>query len=378
MFHQCNLSHDSTIQAFVAEEQSIQAFEARASEASQKAQRFGFNLGIFSGLSALGINGAMAVVLYLGKSLYNISSEDAMAIAFSTIKIQTSLAQLSTLVPQLVSCKAAWDRLGDIIDAPPEQNAPEYQHLKPRVQGEICFKNVNFKYWNKNENALNDFNLQVKPGQVVALVGSNGSGKSTVTKLLLRFFELYDGTLTIDGVNVKHMDRAWLRENIGIVEQDFRFFPGTIRDNIAMGCQAASDEEIRAVAKRAGCHDFISELPNGYETQVGWGSNQLSGGQRQKIAIARAMLKKPRILILDEATSALDANSEAEITNTLTDLMRGRTTVVIAHRLSIVQACDHIVVLSHGDIVEQGTHADLMAKHGFYANLVAMQKKEDK
>ena len=237
------------------------------------------------------------------------------------------------------------------------------------------FDHVSFAY-DKDHEALTDFNLEVKPGQVVALVGPSGAGKSTVANLLPRFYDITGGKLTIDGVNIKDVTFSSLRQQIGLVPQETMLFNASVHDNILYGRLDASEEEVIAAAKAANAHEFIMDLPQGYDTHVGDRGNALSGGQRQRIAIARAILKNPQILILDEATSALDTESEKIVQAALDRLMEGRTAVVIAHRLSTVRNADDIVVIDHGKIVEEGTHTELLAKNGLYASLYAVQFKD--
>ena len=224
--------------------------------------------------------------------------------------------------------------------------------------------------------ALTDFNLEIQPGEIVALVGPSGAGKSTVANLLPRFYDVTGGSLTIDGTDVRDVTFRSLRQQIGLVPQETMLFNASVRENILYGRLDASEDEIVRAAKAANAHEFIMRLPDGYDTIVGDRGNALSGGQRQRIAIARAILKDPRILILDEATSALDTESEKIVQAALERLMQGRTSVVIAHRLSTIRDANKIVVIDHGRIVEEGSHAELLARGGLYAHLYAVQFKE--
>jgi ATP-binding cassette, subfamily B, bacterial len=220
---------------------------------------------------------------------------------------------------------------------------------------------------------LQNFTLDVKPGQTVAIVGPSGAGKSTVFQLLLRYYDPQGGSIALDGVNTRLQALDALRQRVGIVPQDAVIFSSTALENIRYGKPDASDAEVKAAAHAAFAHEFISALPEGYDTFLGERGVRLSGGQRQRIAIARAMLKNPPLLLLDEATSALDAESERMVQAALESAMRDRTTLVIAHRLATVQKADLIVVLDHGQLVEQGTHAELVARGGVYAGLAALQ-----
>lgn len=241
------------------------------------------------------------------------------------------------------------------------------------TRGEVVFRNVSFSYNNETE-ALHNINLHVNPGEKIALVGPSGSGKSTLINLIPRFYELQEGEILIDGRDIREMNLHSLRSQIAIVPQDIVLFAGTIYDNIRYGKLDATPEEIYEAAKAANAHEFIMELEKGYETEVGERGVQLSGGQRQRIAIARAMLRNPKILLLDEATSALDTETEVIIHDAINRLMKGRTSFIIAHRLSTIADCDRIVVLDAGEIVEVGTHEELLKKGtGLYKRLHALQ-----
>ncbi len=237
------------------------------------------------------------------------------------------------------------------------------------AQGCIEFRNVGFKYNKGLDYVLKDFNLSIKKGQNIALVGPSGSGKTTVCTLIPRFYDVTDGGVYVDGVNVKEFTLSSLRNSIGIVQQDVYLFSGTIRENISYGKPGASDDEIIKAAKLAGAYDFIVDLENGFDTYVGERGVKLSGGQKQRISIARVFLKNPPILILDEATSALDNQSEAIVQESLEKLSKGRTTITIAHRLTTIQNADVIVVMNEQGIVEKGSHKELMEREGYYYNL---------
>ena len=235
----------------------------------------------------------------------------------------------------------------------------------------IVLKNVSFKY--EDDYVLKDFNLTVEKGHTVALVGQSGSGKSTIANLVTRFYDVNVGEILIDGANIKDISKKSLRGLMGLVTQDSILFNDTVKNNIALGKENATTQEIIAAAKVANAHDFILELPHGYDTNIGDSGNKLSGGQKQRLSIARAVLKNPPIMILDEATSALDTESERLVQDALEKMMQNRTSLVIAHRLSTIQNADSIVVLNKGKIVEQGTHEELMKSKKGYKKLVEMQ-----
>ena len=242
---------------------------------------------------------------------------------------------------------------------------------KEEFTSEIEFKNVSFKY--EDDYVLKDFSLKVPKGTSVALVGQSGSGKSTLANLVTRFYDVNEGSISLDGNNVKNLSKKSLLGLMGIVTQDSILFNDSVSENIKLGKQDASAKEIRNAADIANAHEFIKELPKQYETNIGDGGNKLSGGQKQRLSIARAVLKNPPIMILDEATSALDTESEQLVQTALEKMMKNRTSLVIAHRLSTIQNADNIVVLRKGIIIEQGKHEELLAKKGEYFKLVTMQ-----
>ncbi len=244
------------------------------------------------------------------------------------------------------------------------------------IQGEIIFENVSFSYNNVEDIVLSNLNLIIEPGKTVALVGPSGAGKSTLCHLIPRFYEIKDGSIKIDGIDIRNIKLKSLRQNIGLVQQEVFLFTGTIKDNILYGDPTALDEEIVDAAKKASIHDFIITLPDGYNTYIGEKGVRLSGGQKQRISIARLFLKNPAILILDEATSALDNETEIMIQKSLNDLSKGRTTLVIAHRLSTIKNADEILVLTGEGIMENGSHNELINQNGLYTKLYNSQFKD--
>jgi subfamily B ATP-binding cassette protein MsbA len=282
---------------------------------------------------------------------------------------QQPLRNLSQLWPTASAGLAAAARVFEAIDARPSiVNRPGAIALRP-AGGAVNFRDVGFAYHADAPPTLTGVTLEIPAGQKVALVGPSGAGKSTIFNLLLRFYDCDRGTIAIDGQDIQSVTLESLRASIGVVSQEAVLFDESVADNIALGKPGASLGEIKAAARNAAAHDFIMALPDGYDTSVGEGGLKLSGGQRQRIAIARAMLRNAPILLLDEATSALDAESERQVQDALSRLMKGRTTIVIAHRLSTVVDADRIYVLDKGGVVESGTHADLMAEGGLYASL---------
>jgi len=264
------------------------------------------------------------------------------------------------------------DRIGDILNTPTEQKNDKAITL-PRINGSVKFDAIGFSYAPDAPQVLKGISAEFTAGQSVGLVGRSGSGKSTITKLIQRLYIPNSGTIYIDGVDIRHMNPKWLRNNIGVVLQENFLFSGTIKDNISLSRPDAPMEHIIMAAQMAGAHEFISELPQGYDTQVGERGASLSGGQRQRIAIARALLINPRVLIFDEATSALDYESEKIIQNNMAKIKDGRTMFIVAHRLTTVKDCDVILVLDKGEIVELGTHAELMQMQGYYYKLYTQQ-----
>lgn len=267
---------------------------------------------------------------------------------------------------------AGFKRFTELMDQDPdvedERDAIEVASLK----GDIVFQNVSFSY-DENKPVLQEINLSVRRGETVAFVGPSGAGKSTICSLIPRFYDVDEGRIAIDGMDIRHMTKKSLRSQIGIVQQDVFLFTGTLRENIAYGSLDASRDEIEDAAKRAHLEEFIAGLPAGYETQIGERGLKLSGGQKQRIAIARMFLKNPPILILDEATSALDTETEAVIQNALNELSRNRTTLIIAHRLATIRNADKIVVVTEEGIAEEGRHDELIQKGGIFANLHKVQ-----
>ncbi|MGV0026341.1 ABC transporter ATP-binding protein [Phormidesmis priestleyi] len=279
---------------------------------------------------------------------------------------------LSQFYTQAQSAFAGLERIFSLLDEPAQlKDAPNAVEM-PSIRGEVTFENVEFGY-TENQRVLNGVNLQAQPGQMIALVGQTGAGKSTIVNLILRFYDVTGGTVRIDDYDVRSVTQASLRRQIGIVLQDTVLFSGSVADNIAFGRPQATHAEIEAAAQVANVHEFITTLPQGYATLLGDRGATLSQGQRQLISIARAVLIDPKILILDEATSSIDTRTEALVQSAIARLLKNRTSFVIAHRLSTVAQADQVLVVQQGQIVERGTHAELIAQQGIYANLYALQ-----
>lgn len=291
-----------------------------------------------------------------------------MALAYGILTPAKAISKASYRVKNGI---AAADRVFEVLfhedTMPDNQNAIDASGFETKIE----LKNVSFKY--ENEYVLKDFSMTVKKGQSVALVGQSGSGKSTIANLLTRFYDVNDGSISIDGNNIKDLSKASLRTQIGLVTQDSILFNNSIKNNLKIGNESATDEEIIKALKVANAWEFVKELPEGIETNIGDAGNSLSGGQKQRLSIARAVLKNAPIMILDEATSALDTESERLVQEALENMMKNRTSVVIAHRLSTIQNADHIIVMKQGKIVEQGKHQELLDKKEVYYSLVMMQ-----
>jgi subfamily B ATP-binding cassette protein MsbA len=298
---------------------------------------------------------AEAFIVYMGLA-YNILTP-AKAISKASYSVKRGNAAAERVLEILETTASIQDKPNAII--------------KEGFSDAVCIENISFKY--DDDDVLKDFSLKVPKGHTVALVGQSGSGKSTIANLVTRFYDVNKGVIHIDGVGIKDMTQNSLRNLLGLVTQDSILFNDTIRENLLIGKEHATEEEIIDALKIANAWEFVKELPKGIDTNIGDSGNKLSGGQKQRLSIARAVLKNPPIMILDEATSALDTESERLVQNALENMMKNRTSIVIAHRLSTIQNADTIVVLNKGRIVEQGKHADLLAKKGMYYSLVEMQ-----
>jgi subfamily B ATP-binding cassette protein HlyB/CyaB len=319
---------------------------------------------------------AMAGILYFGARLViagDLSVGELVAFNILAGRVSAPVLRLAQVWQDFHQARLSIARLGDILNATPEPSLNAGRAALPAIRGEIAFDHVTFRYRIDGPEVLHDVSFTVAPGEVIGVVGPSGSGKSTVTRLVQRLYVPESGRVLIDGVDVAAVDPAWLRRQVGVVLQENVLFNRSVRDNIALTDPAMPIERVMAAATLAGAHDFILELPEGYDTVVGERGSSLSGGQRQRIAIARALVTNPRILIFDEATSALDYESERIIQHNMRQIARGRTVLIIAHRLSTVRRADRIMTIDHGRLVEDGTHDELIETGGRYANLYRLQ-----
>ncbi|TGQ09939.1 MULTISPECIES: ABC transporter transmembrane domain-containing protein [unclassified Mesorhizobium] len=367
-----------TLQAFTNEKLVTSRFSSAVDAAFEAARASVFARSFLTFFAIFMIFSSVVAVLWFG-------SRDVLAGTLSpgtlsqfllySVFAAGALGALSEVWSELSQTAGAAERLTEILaETPTIQRPVDPQPLPATAKGAISFDDVSFSYPARPDRAaVHGLSFQVKPGETVAIVGPSGAGKSTVFSLILRFYDPETGRIVIDGVDLREADPAAIRERIAIVPQDVTIFAASVRDNIGFGRQGAGEAEIEAAAKAALADEFIARLDKGYDSQVGERGVTLSGGQRQRIAIARAILRDAPILLLDEATSALDAESETLVQTALERLMRGRTTIVIAHRLATVLKADRILVMEGGRIVEEGTHQSLVAKGGIYARLAKLQ-----
>lgn len=370
-----NISGITTIKSFTAEdyENSRLAAESEAYKISNtKAIKLS---AAFIPLIRMLILAAFTTLLFLGGLAThsgNISVGTYSVMLFLIQRLMWPLTRLGDTFDQYQRAMASVNRVMDLLDTPIAIPTGKISLPVESVRGEIKFNNVNFAYKDR-QRIIKNLSLHIPAGKTIGIVGSTGSGKSTLVKLLLRLYEVPYGTITLDGHDIQQLNLRDLRRNIGLVSQDVFLFHGTVADNIAYGTFDATDREIIMAAKIAEAHEFITRLPQGYETIVGERGQKLSGGQRQRIAIARAVLKNPPILILDEATSAVDNETEAAIQRSLERITVDRTTIAIAHRLSTIRNADCIYLMEHGELVESGSHEELLSKNGVYASLWRVQ-----
>jgi len=364
-----------TVRSFAAEAAEVARYGRAVERSFTLARSRAVTGAVFVGAASFGAFMAAAAVLWYGGHLV---LDGAMSVGqltsffVYTLVVAFSLAAVSDVWADFMKASGAGARIFELLDRtspmPASGERPEI------ARGAITFEDVSFRYPARPDaRVLSHVTLSLSPGEVVALVGSSGSGKSTIASLLARLYDPESGRVLLDGRDLKELDPDWLRQQVGTVAQEPLLFSRSIADNIRYARQSATDAEVEQAARTANAFDFVTGFPEGFDTKVGERGVQLSGGQKQRIAIARAVLKDPRILVLDEATSALDAESEHLVKDALDRLMKGRTTLVIAHRLSTVVDADRVVVLDHGKIVQQGDHRSLLAEEGLYKRLVEKQ-----
>ena len=366
------------IKSFTAEEKFRHAFTSTAqrffkySNIVLNRQNLASPMSEFLGIMVIGI-----LLVYGGYLVFVDKQMEAgffLGYILLAYNVLTPAKAISKASYGLKRGNASAERVLEILDQPNPIVSKPSAILKNEFDTDIVLDNITFKY--EDEPVLKNFSLRIQKGQTVALVGQSGSGKSTIANLLTRFYDVNEGSIKIDGIDVRDFDLISLRKLMGLVTQDSILFNNTIRNNVALGKDNATDDEIIEALKIANAYEFVSQLPLGIQTNIGDSGNKLSGGQKQRLSIARAVLKNPPIMILDEATSALDTESERLVQEALENMMQHRTSVVIAHRLSTIQKADVIVVMQKGAIIEQGRHEELMAKEGMYSKLVLMQSFE--
>ena len=378
-FVQENLSGFNVLKLYGREETSSEDFR----EITQNLQEVGFKASFISGLMMPILNAIsdltyllVAVVGGLQVISGQLTIGNMQAFVQYVWQVNQPIQNLTQLAGQLQSAKSSLDRVFQVLDEPDEVTDAK-ERLEHNLTGQVSFKHVDFQYV-ENKPLIRDFNLEVKPGEMVAIVGPTGAGKTTLINLLMRFYDVTSGSIAVDGHDIRNLSRQEYRKQFGMVLQDAWLYEGTVKENLRFGNLNATDEEIVEAAKAANVDHFIRTLPGGYNMEMNQESSNISLGQKQLLTIARALLADPKILILDEATSSVDTRLELLIQKAMKNLMQGRTSFVIAHRLSTIQEADKILVLKDGQIIEQGTHESLLADKGFYYDLYTSQfaKKE--
>lgn len=366
------------VKAFVREEYEVERYTTAIEKLFLTARRKMVLTQIFwSGVAIMFMGTLVIIFWYGGKEVLSgrLTAGDLVAFIVYALNISRAIGQTSRLYTAVNSAAGASERIFELLEEVPEiQNERGAKHLD-NIEGSISVRNLTFAY-DEGRPILKNLSFEVEPGQTIALVGPSGAGKTTLLNLIPRFYDPVEGSILVDGIDLREVTFKSLRNHISIVPQEVHLFGTSIKENIRYGRLDATEEEIIQAAKDANAHEFIAQLPDGYNALIGEKGVKLSGGQRQRLAIARAILKNPRILLLDEATSSLDSESEAQVQEALYRLMKGRTTFVIAHRLSTVQHADRILVMEQGQIVEDGTHQELLDKGGLYSHLYELQFRD--
>jgi subfamily B ATP-binding cassette protein HlyB/CyaB len=365
-----------TLKAMAVEPRMQQRWEEQLAAYVRAAFRAS-NLNNWAGQAVNLINKlSIAATLWFGARLVidgQLSVGELVAFNMLAGRVSSPVLRLAQLWQDFQQVRISVARLGDILNAAPEPAAGPGRASLPAIKGRVTLEHVGFRYRADGPRVLDDVSIEIPSGQLIGLVGPSGSGKSTITKLIQRLFVPEAGRVMVDGVDLAMVDPAWLRRQVGVVLQENVLFNRTVRDNIALADPGMPMERVIAAAQLAGAHEFILELPYGYDTVLGERGASLSGGQRQRVAIARALIGNPRILILDEATSALDYESERIIQDNMRAICKGRTVIVIAHRLATVRQADRIVTIERGRVAEDGTHDELLRRGGRYAGLYRHQ-----
>lgn len=378
-----------TVFAFSGERKEIERFTQRLLPAKHVGIRKGLFSGLGSGIMWLVIYVCYAIAMWYGVKLIiadryvenpSYTAAVLVIVLFGIIMGAQNLGFSSPHIETFATAKGAAESVFNIIERHSPIDPMDQKGLKPTaVEGNILFENISFCYpARKDVRVLDGFNLEIKAGQTVAFVGASGCGKSTCIQLMQRFYDPLEGSVKLDGNDLRELNVGWLRSQIGVVGQEPVLFATSIGENIRYGCPQATQEEIEQAARLANCHQFIMKFPKGYKTMVGERGAQMSGGQKQRIAIARALLRNPRILLLDEATSALDPTSEKRVQDALEVASQGRTTLVVSHRLSTITNADQIIFVKDGKVAELGTHKELMSReNGLYRQLVNLNKRKE-
>jgi len=366
-----NLRGSKIVKAFAQEDAEIERFDKENQKwfsfAERQVQVQTQHIPLIDFIASLS---TVVIIWYGGQLVINQALTIGELVAFTTYlgQLITPVRRLGVIIPAVAMASAAGERIYSILDSKSEVEDSPHAYELPDIEGRVKFEDVSFSYFNQ-QTVLDNLHFEAEPGEVVALLGATGSGKSTIINLIPRFYDVTSGTITIDGYDIRDVTLNSLRDQIGIVLQETVLFAATIRENIAFGMTDATEDDVINAAKAAQAHDFILEMADGYDTKVGERGMTLSGGQKQRIAIARALLKNPRILLLDDATSSVDTETERLIQIALERLMEGRTSFIIAQRLSTVRMADRVLVLENGRVAGTGTHEELLRESGLYAEI---------